>query len=194
MCCVLLAIRFLVHVTKPLARSKDTYPTLPYTSTTTKMSRPLSFSSSVPQNGHNSNSNNNNNNKKKKCDTNTSTIGYRLDPPDWAAYRADLHQLVDACCDRMEQYRQLPWQPPPADLMTRLCIAHESNNHDNSDNVDLGSQPQSKVQERLVNEIMPYATGNTHPQFFGWVHGAGIPGTSLILYVCVCASKKLLYI
>ncbi|GGA05573.1 hypothetical protein GCM10011498_01520 [Amylibacter cionae] len=22
---------------------------------------------------------------------------------------------------------------------------------------------------------MPYATGNTHPRFFGWVHGAGLP-------------------
>lgn len=144
------------------------------------MSRPLSSSSSsVPQNGHNKS---NSNNKYEKCDTHvTSAIGYRLDPPDWVTYRADLHQLVDACCDRMEQYRQLPWQAPPADLMERLCIAHESNNHnsddDDDDNNDLGPQAQSRVQERLVNEIMPYATGNTHPQFFGWVHGAGIPGT-----------------
>ena len=22
---------------------------------------------------------------------------------------------------------------------------------------------------------MPYATGNTHPRFFGWVHGSGLP-------------------
>lgn len=29
--------------------------------------------------------------------------------------------------------------------------------------------------DRLRSEIMPYATGNTHPGFFGWVHGTGAP-------------------
>ena len=43
-------------------------------------------------------------------------IGHRVDPSDWTTYRADLHQLVDACCERMKNYRHLPWQPPPSDF------------------------------------------------------------------------------
>ena len=27
----------------------------------------------------------------------------------------------------------------------------------------------------LERDVMPYATGNTHPSFFGWVHGTGLP-------------------
>ena len=27
--------------------------------------------------------------------------------------------------------------------------------------------------------VLPYATGNTHPRFFGWVHGSGTPGGML---------------
>ncbi len=26
-----------------------------------------------------------------------------------------------------------------------------------------------------MNDILPYATGNTHPGFMGWVHGGGTP-------------------
>ena len=28
--------------------------------------------------------------------------------------------------------------------------------------------------ETLVRDVMPYSTGNTHPRFFGWVHGTGL--------------------
>ena len=28
---------------------------------------------------------------------------------------------------------------------------------------------------RMTEEIMPFATGNTHPRFWGWVHGTGHP-------------------
>lgn len=32
----------------------------------------------------------------------------------------------------------------------------------------------SEIIDTLVNDVMPYATGNTHPRFFGWVHGTGM--------------------
>jgi glutamate/tyrosine decarboxylase-like PLP-dependent enzyme len=31
------------------------------------------------------------------------------------------------------------------------------------------------VHNRFLNDILPYATGNTHPGFMGWVHGGGTP-------------------
>src|SRR5690606_13538842 len=28
--------------------------------------------------------------------------------------------------------------------------------------------------DELISEVLPYATGNIHPRFFGWVHGTGL--------------------
>lgn len=36
-----------------------------------------------------------------------------------------------------------------------------------------GTGLESLTQE-LLEHILPYATGNTHPRFFGWVHGSGL--------------------
>ena len=89
------------------------------------------------------------------------SVGQRLDPSDWQTYRRRMHQLLDQCIDRMEAYQELPWQKPPATMNVDI---HETE-----------GQPLELVLDRLTNEIMPYATGNTHPKFLGWVHGAGIP-------------------
>ena len=37
-------------------------------------------------------------------------------------------------------------------------------------------QGTEKVCDDFVRLVLPYATGNTHPRFFGWVHGSGTPG------------------
>ena len=84
--------------------------------------------------------------------------GQRLDPQDWAAYRADFHKLLDQCVDRMQAARDLPWQPVPEDMGARVAFGQGGD-----------------VMQRMVTDIMPYATGNTHPRFFGWVHGTGQP-------------------
>ena len=39
----------------------------------------------------------------------------------------------------------------------------------------LGMASLEQVIDECRAEIMPYATGNVHPRFFGWVHGAGTP-------------------
>jgi len=88
--------------------------------------------------------------------------GRRLDPEDWNTFRRDFHELLDTCIDRMQAARDLPWQPKPADMADKVAIGQSGN--DSKD-----------VFVRVVNDIMPYATGNTHPRFFGWVHGAGLP-------------------
>jgi len=85
----------------------------------------------------------------------------RLDPSDPAAFRRLAHEVLDACLDRLERVRELPWTPaagsvPGADALPRDGV------------------PLERVADELVRRIMPGATGNTHPRFFGWVHGTGL--------------------
>jgi aromatic-L-amino-acid decarboxylase len=72
-----------------------------------------------------------------------------------------MHALLDKCCDRMESYRNLPWIQPPKEMNVHI----DRNN----------GQSMEQVLDRMTEDIMPFATGNTHPRFLGWVHGAGIP-------------------
>lgn len=92
------------------------------------------------------------------------TEGRRLDPEDWDAFARDFHALLDICLDRMKAARDLPWQPKPADMAEKVTL------QDNA--APLAPDALFKT---IVNDIMPYATGNTHPKFFGWVHGTGLP-------------------
>lgn len=84
-----------------------------------------------------------------------------LDPDDWEAFRATAHALLDACVDRLRSARDLPWIPVPPDQAAAYRL----------DGVGRG---EAAMADRLAAEIMPYATGNTHPGFFGWVHGTGL--------------------
>jgi glutamate/tyrosine decarboxylase-like PLP-dependent enzyme len=88
--------------------------------------------------------------------------GRRLDPQDWDGFRRDFHALLDACLDRLEAARDLPWVPPPANMAARVAIGGQG-------------APAGRVFDRMVAEILPYGTGNTHPRFWGWVHGTGLP-------------------
>ena len=85
--------------------------------------------------------------------------GHRLEPEDWPGFRDEVHRLLDHCLDRLQSARELPWRPPPEDMPER---------------VEIGGDDTPTIR-RMVEEIMPYATGNTHPRFFGWVHGSGLP-------------------
>ena len=86
------------------------------------------------------------------------TEGHRLDPADWDAFAARLHDAADRCADRLRRARDLPWQPPAPDLAARVA---------------LDGSPDPDLVETLFRDIVPFATGNTHPRFFGWVHGTG---------------------
>jgi aromatic-L-amino-acid decarboxylase len=94
--------------------------------------------------------------------------GKHLDPENWDSFSRDMHELMDQCLDRMKQARDLPWQPKPDDLAQRLSLKPDAT----GDATGVGP---TQSFEHLVKDIMPYATGNTHPKFFGWVHGAGLP-------------------
>ena len=86
--------------------------------------------------------------------------GHHLDPTDWDAFGRDMHDLLDSCLDRLQSARDLPWREKPTSMGVEL---------------DGSASPASDVFDQIEQTVMPYATGNTHPAFFGWVHGAGLP-------------------
>jgi glutamate/tyrosine decarboxylase-like PLP-dependent enzyme len=86
-----------------------------------------------------------------------------LDPDDWARMRAQGHRMLDDMFDYLSTLRDRPvWQPPPDAVRAGF---HEP----------LPRAPSSleAAHERFMQEILPYAVGNAHPGFMGWVHGGG---------------------
>ncbi len=92
-----------------------------------------------------------------------------LDPADWPAFRADAHALLDKLITRLEHAGDGPvWTPMPEIVKRQLAQPAPS-------------LPQGvhKVCDDLCELILPFGTGNTHPRFWGWVHGAGTAGGML---------------
>ena len=88
-----------------------------------------------------------------------------LDPKDWPAFRRFSHAALDDALDYLERIREGPvWREMPDEVQARL-------------QEPLPAQPSAldDVYRRFVELILPYASGNTHPRFFGWVQGAGTP-------------------
>ena len=73
--------------------------------------------------------------------------------------------MLDDILDYVENIRERPvWQPIPQDVRDRF-------------RGELPSQPSdlAAVHEEFTRYILPFAAGNVHPGFMGWVHGAGTP-------------------
>jgi len=103
-----------------------------------------------------------------------------LDPPDWDALRASAHDLLDAAMDKMQAARQgRVWTPLPDDIKATLKQPLPRS----------GAAP-DQVAARL-QALLPYGVGNTHPRFFGWVHGAGNPGGILPEIVATAMNANL---
>ena len=89
-----------------------------------------------------------------------------LDPDDWAAFRARAHSMLDAAVDHAESAGEGPvWTAVPDAVKSALA-----------EPLPMDAQGTDKVCDDLLAWVLPYATGNTHPRFFGWVHGTGTPG------------------
>ncbi len=89
-----------------------------------------------------------------------------LDPADWTEFRALAHRMLDVSLDYAEGVRDRPvWTPVPDEVKQALTEA-----------LPIEPQGTEKVCDDFVRLVLPYATGNTHPRFFGWVHGSGTPG------------------
>jgi aromatic-L-amino-acid decarboxylase len=88
-----------------------------------------------------------------------------LDPQDWSDLRAQGHRMLDDMLDYLEHIRERPvWQPIPAHVRARFAEP-------------LPRQPGelAAAHETFMQHILPYAVGNAHPGFMGWVHGGGTP-------------------
>jgi glutamate/tyrosine decarboxylase-like PLP-dependent enzyme len=88
-----------------------------------------------------------------------------LDPVDWDDYRRQAHAVLDDVITNLQTLRERPvWQPAPQSVRDRFARP-------------LPTRPRNlaDVLEDVKSHVIPYATGNTHPRFMGWVHGAGTP-------------------
>jgi glutamate/tyrosine decarboxylase-like PLP-dependent enzyme len=88
-----------------------------------------------------------------------------LDPEDWQGLRAQGHRMLDDLFDHLQGLRDQPvWRPIPVEVR-----AHRR--------TPLPTTPTAldSVHESFLGEVLPYAGGNLHPGFMGWVQGAGTP-------------------
>ena len=91
--------------------------------------------------------------------------GRTLDPSDWSALRTQAHRMLDDILDYVENIRERPvWQPIPDPVRARF-------------RGDLPAAPSdlADVHDEFMRYILPFAAGNVHPGFMGWVHGGGTP-------------------
>lgn len=92
-----------------------------------------------------------------------------LDPMtthEWGELRALAHRMIDDAFAHLETRREQPvWQCPPED--TRQAIEGEG--------VPRAPQGATAAYTDFIENVLPYAIGNTHPRFWGWVMGGGTP-------------------
>jgi aromatic-L-amino-acid decarboxylase len=88
-----------------------------------------------------------------------------LDPADWGALRALGHTMLDDMFDHLQGQADGPvWQKMPASLRAELRAP-----------LPRGPSDPQAAYEQFRRLVLPYATGNLHPGFMGWVHGGGTP-------------------
>jgi glutamate/tyrosine decarboxylase-like PLP-dependent enzyme len=93
------------------------------------------------------------------------TFEETLDPENWQDLRQQGHKMLDDMFDYIEFLRERPvWQPIPAEV--RAVFQQP-----------MPSEPGSlqAAHATFMRDVLPYAIGNAHPGFMGWVHGGGTP-------------------
>jgi aromatic-L-amino-acid decarboxylase len=88
-----------------------------------------------------------------------------LDPADWGALRDQGRRMLDEMIDHLARLREGPvWRPIPPEarrhFRARLPTAPGST---------------EAAYATFKRDVLPYAGGNLHPGFMGWVQGAGTP-------------------
>src|SRR3954468_18845831 len=77
--------------------------------------------------------------------------------------------MLDDLIDHLQTLRDGPvWQPMPPALRAELRQP-----------LPRGPSPLEAVYRDFQRLVQPYATGNLHPRFMGWVHGGGNPAGML---------------
>jgi aromatic-L-amino-acid/L-tryptophan decarboxylase len=88
---------------------------------------------------------------------------HTLDPSDWTAFRAVAHHIVDDMIDYLETVpARTVWNPFPESARAALREPLPARG------VGLAA-----AYEEAAQHILPYAIGNVHPRFWGWVRGTG---------------------
>lgn len=88
-----------------------------------------------------------------------------LDPEHWSELRALGHRMLDDMFDHQQGRLEGPvWQPMPAEVRERFKTP-----------LPQETRSEEEVYEIFRTEILPYAMGNTHARFWGWVMGNGTP-------------------
>jgi glutamate/tyrosine decarboxylase-like PLP-dependent enzyme len=73
--------------------------------------------------------------------------------------------MLDDMVDFLRDVRARPaWRAPTPEARARLSAP-----------LPTGPTPLAAVYDDFREAILPFATGNVHPAFFGWVHGTGTP-------------------
>ena len=102
-----------------------------------------------------------------------------LDPEDWPAFRARAHQMLDAALDQMENsHNGAVWTPLPDDQITGMRAI-------------LPKSGDSSATDDQLRALLPHGVGNTHPRFFGWVHGSGTPSNILADMIAAAMNANL---
>jgi aromatic-L-amino-acid decarboxylase len=99
------------------------------------------------------------------ADAATLGTGKSLDPLDWKAFRAQAHDMLDDMVSYIEKIREHPvWQPIPDAVRAQFRGGVPALP------TELGT-----VHDEFMRDVLPFAAGNVHPGFMGWVHGGGTP-------------------
>ncbi|MCP1211813.1 pyridoxal phosphate-dependent decarboxylase family protein [Acetobacter okinawensis] len=87
-----------------------------------------------------------------------------LDPEDWEELKTQGHQMLDEMLENIRHVSQGPvWQPMPSLVRDVFKTAPLP---------DAG-QELGDLYQQFTTMVQPYAVGNRHPRFMGWVHGGG---------------------
>ena len=89
--------------------------------------------------------------------------GPSLDPEDWTGLRAEAHRMLDDMLDYIAHIRERPvWQPIPGRVRENFRTQ-----------MPRAATPLADVHREFMEFVLPYAGGNVHPGFMGWVQGGG---------------------
>jgi aromatic-L-amino-acid decarboxylase len=93
----------------------------------------------------------------------TTPANTSLDPDDWTQLRGQAHRMLDDMLDYIADIRDRPvWTPMPQTV--RQHFSAEIPRH---------PAPLADVHREFMEYVLPYAGGNVHPGFMGWVQGGG---------------------
>jgi glutamate/tyrosine decarboxylase-like PLP-dependent enzyme len=88
-----------------------------------------------------------------------------LDPADWGEFRSQAHRMLDDMLGYIEDIRERPvWQPIPDEVRARFRSPAPRQ-----------GEELAQVHAEFMRDVLPFAQGNVHPGFMGWVNGGGTP-------------------